>query len=179
MVKGPAPRPCWTRVRNPPRQNNFVSIPLQWCAIYYAFVTNRPSLHRSLDDLEKHVTHMNFHFFIWTYLYANTCAFCKPPTNNGDFSVSDGPCPTNASFSGHTPDAQTLGLIAAGWCQDSKSLPRTSFPLQCIFWRSRAMWFGVSDEHHWQKKCAICWDMYQELCFIQVVRTSLCLWNDS
>ena len=56
---------------------------------------------------EKHVTHMNFHFFIWTYLYANTCAFCKPPTNNGDFSVSDGPCPTNASFSGHTPGAGT------------------------------------------------------------------------
>ena len=52
---------------------------------------------------------------------------------------------------------QALGLIEAawvslGWCQDSKSLPRTSFPLQCIFWRPRAMWFGVSDEHHWQKK---------------------------
>ena len=38
---------------------------------------------------------------------SNTCAFGKPPTNNGDFSVSDGPCPTNASFSGHTPGAGT------------------------------------------------------------------------
>ena len=81
------------------------------CMLPLQFIMRLWQIDRHYIDLwmifEKHVTHMNFHFFIWTYLYANTSAFCKPPTNNGDFSVSDGPCPTNASFSGHTPGAGT------------------------------------------------------------------------
>ena len=114
--------------------------------------------------------------------FTNTCAFCKPPTNNGDFSVSDGPCPTNASFSGHTPGAGThrgrlskprlvprLQVVATNKLPPPVHILKVPCYVIRRFWRTSLT----------KKKSAICWDMYQELCFIEVVRTSLCLWNDS
>ena len=144
--------------------------------IYYAFVTNRPSLHRSLDDLWE-----TCHAYEFSFFYLDISLFCKPPTNNGDFSVSDGPCPTNASFSGHTPGAGThwgrlskprlvprLQVVATNKLPPPVHILKVPCYVIRRFWRTSL-----------KKKSAICWDMYQELCFIEVVRTSLCLWNDS